>query len=185
VSSFGLFGLIVSFAVLAALTTWGFIGAKMQAKPWRMLFLGLVVTVFGAIQQFKLSLPVPAVINSQNAANILVEMREVLTVTVSVLLSMGGALMGSAVSLQAARLFEVESYSIKSALEDAELDIEELQKKIAATPKSDGRDWWVDQLVEATDHLHELESSAEKLGFPKRRRIRRRLNQPISGLPNE
>jgi hypothetical protein len=180
VSPIGFSILIVCMTALGALVIWGFIGAKMQAWPWRMLLLGLLVTVYGAIQQFKLSLPAPVIDGHSDATKIILEMREMSSVLVSVLLSMGGAVLGAAVSLQAARLYAIETDSLKSRLEDAELDIQELQTKIAAMPESskEERDWWVHQLAEATDHLHELEAEAEKLGFPRKRHKRRRTNKP-------
>ena len=147
-----------------------------------MLLLGLAVTVYGAIQQFKLSLPLPVIGNHPDTTNFILGMREMSSVVVSVLLSMGGAVLGAAVALQAARLYAIESDSLKTRLEDAELDIQELREKIAATPElpKEERDWWVRELVEATDHLHELEKEAEKLGFPRKRRRRSLTTQPLS-----
>ena len=181
-SSIALSFLIVSFSALGALVIWGFISAKMQAWPWRMLVLGLGVSVYGAVQQFKLSLSAPAIDSHSTAANFVLQMREMSSVAVSVLLSMGGALIGAAVSLQASRLYAAESDSIKRRLEDAELDVQELQTEIAATPESSKkeRDWLVHQLVEATDYFHGLEDEARKLGLSRKSQRRRRTNQPAA-----
>lgn len=178
-SSLGLLPLIVLFAALIALPSWGFISAKMQARPWRMLALGLAVTIVGAIQQFKISLPSPVIDNHPDAAKLILEIREMLSVAVSVLLSMGGALMGSAVSLQASRLHADESNELQSALEDTELLLEELEVRIAATAKSseEDRDWLVDQLVMAADRRRTLEEKAEKLGLRRKRRNRSNKTQ--------
>lgn len=174
--------LIVSFAALIGLTSWGFIGAKMQVKPWRMLALGLAVTVLGAMQQFQLSLPSPVINNHPEAANLVLQMREMLSVAISVLLSMGGALIGSSVSLRAARLHAEESHGIQVSLEDAELDIKDLEARIASTPKSskEDRDWLVDELIRATEHRRKLEREAEDLGLFLKKSLRRNVGRASS-----
>lgn len=169
--------LTVLFASLIVLLAWGFISAKMHARPWQMLALGLAASVVGAIQQFKLSLPVPVINGHSEAANLLLEIREMLSVGVSAFLAMGGALMGSAVSLQASRLYARASNEIQIALEDTELDLEELKTQIAATPLSSKEDraWLTHKLVEATERHRELEHRAEKFGLLRKRRKRGRM----------
>jgi len=176
VSLSGFLWLTGSSVTLAAAIIWGLISAKMQAKPGLMMTLGVLITVFGAAQQFRLSLPAPTISNNPNAVAFILQMREIFSIIFSVFLSMEGALMGCAVSLKAARLYAEESRSIMSMLEDEELYIEELRAQIADSVASSDKpnQGLVNQLARATDRLEKIEDSAKKLGIqPKHRKKRR------------
>lgn len=100
--------LVLYFPLCFALFIWHFITPRMHAQPWRMLMMATMVVTSGAVWQ-TMQGPQPRIIaGNAEASQFLTTLYRAREAGVTVLLSLGGALFGAAVSTRAAHVHAAE-----------------------------------------------------------------------------
>jgi uncharacterized membrane protein YjfL (UPF0719 family) len=151
---------------------WGVVSARMQAKPWRMMALAVLVTAGATVFQLMVNaqpvLPPPF-------HDIVEKMRVFQNAWISVALGMGGALMGAAVAAQSAQLHADELRRLEKATTDIVESIRATRKEVAAwrasaRPESEVEDYLARAEVRLALEFHDFQSiqrDRERLKLPR------------------
>lgn len=162
----------VIIASIPPIMIWAVVSARMQAKPWRMMTLAVLVTAGATVFQLMVNgqpvLPPPF-------HDIVEKFRVFQIAWVSVALGMGGALMGAAVSAQSAHLHANELRRVEAATCDIIESIRATRKVVAtlrasARPESEVKDHLASAEFRLVSDLHDLRSiqrDRQRLGLPR------------------
>lgn len=120
-------------ATLPALMLWGTVSGRMQAKPWRMMVLAVVVMAAASV--FQLLVAAQPTLPPQ-AQEVVEKVKLFETAWIAVALAMAGALMGAAVAAQAARLHAAEVSRVDLATATAVVNLSRARKALAAARAS-------------------------------------------------
>jgi hypothetical protein len=165
---------VACMSVLPAVMLWGALSARMQATPWRMMAMALLVvgpvTVLQVIVTAEASHP-----GSDQVANLFFEKLKIYQLAwMSVALGMGGALFGAAVAARAAQLHATEIRRLERKTASNVENLRRAKKDIAvlrasALPHSpavqEALDKAIGRLVLYADDEHSLRRERHRMGL--------------------